>query len=129
MIIYKRRVLIVTMKLMVIMVRTKVLMMMMVVVGMMMMMMKMMMMMTMMLTTTMMMMMMTMMMWATSENICYNLQMKWLAARSRIPLTNFVFSPLCPIASSSFSFYFAGFVLRLCFSTFNTLPTSPQLSK
>ena len=106
---------IVTMKLMVIMVRTKVLMMMMV--GMMMMM----------LTTTMMMM--TMMMWATSENICYNLQMKWLAARSRIPLTNFVFSPLCPIASSSFSFYFAGFVLRLCFSTFNTLPTSPQLSK
>ena len=110
---------------MVIMVRTKVLMMMMVVVGMMMMIM------TMMLTTTMTttMMMMMMMMWATSENICYNLQMKWLAARSRIPLTNFVFSPLCPIASSSFSFYFAGFVLRLCFSTFNTLPTSPQLSK
>ena len=84
-------------------------------------------MMMMMLTTTMMMMMMMMMMmWATSENICYNLQMKWLAARSRIPLTNFVFSPLCPIASSSFSFYIPQ---DLSFSSFNTLPTSPQLSK
>ena len=39
----------------------------------------------MMMMTTMMMMVMTMMVMrcATSENICYNLQMKWLAARSR----------------------------------------------
>ena len=52
----------------------------------------------MMMMTTMMLMVMTMMVMrcATSENICYNLQMKWLPVRPRIPLRKFVFSPLPP---------------------------------